>query len=81
MKLIKDVPLFANLTDNQLNLIQSTLQTETFDDGEYIIKKGEKGNKLYIIKSGEAICDSGKPEKASRISSQYSVIIVMKIEI
>ena len=46
------IVLFRNLSDDKLELIESSLKLEKFDNGRKIITQGEIGDKFYIIKSG-----------------------------
>ena len=46
------IVLFRNLSEDKLELIESSLKLEKFDNGRKIITQGEIGDKFYIIKSG-----------------------------
>lgn len=62
VSLLKEIPLLKNLTEEQLIQMVSMLQVDVFNDNQYIIKKGERGTKFYIIKSGVAICYGGEKD-------------------
>ena len=51
-KLLKRVPLFANLGEEELNRIAENLRTERVPTGEAIIRQGDPGDKFYIIDKG-----------------------------
>ncbi|KAF0699346.1 Aste57867_10062 [Aphanomyces stellatus] len=64
-KFLRNVPLLQELTDNQMSQLANVVQMVAFKQGERIITKGEKGNVLYIIKSGTVVCsDAGDASKA-----------------
>ncbi|OQS05517.1 cAMP-dependent protein kinase catalytic subunit [Thraustotheca clavata] len=59
-KFLRNVPLLQELTDNQMSQLANVVQLVHFKKGERIITKGEKGNVLYIVKSGTVVCsDAG----------------------
>ncbi|KAL7686618.1 putative cGMP-dependent kinase, protein kinase-like domain superfamily, rmlC-like jelly roll [Plasmopara halstedii] len=53
---LRNVALLQALTETQLSQLAEAAQFVKFAKGERIIKKGERGNVLYIIKSGVVIC-------------------------
>ena len=53
---LKSVEVLKDLTNDHLRKLATAVQTETYTPGQVIIKKGEIGDKFYIIKSGEVIC-------------------------
>ncbi|ETV90376.1 AGC/PKA protein kinase [Aphanomyces invadans] len=59
-KFLRNVPLLHELTDSQMSQLANVVQMLHFKQGERIITKGEKGNVLYIIKTGTVVCsDAG----------------------
>lgn len=54
LELLKGVRLFKSLSSQKMNLIANKVKLENFKNGEKIIKEGEDGSKLYIIKQGKA---------------------------
>eukprot|EP01071_Lankesteria_metandrocarpae_P003243 Lankesteria_metandrocarpae@DN2841_c0_g1_i1.p1 len=48
------VKIFELLTEAQKNIITNAFVVETFADNQNIVKEGEKGDVLYIIKQGRA---------------------------
>ena len=51
--LIKEVPLLRTLPKAQLVTIQSSIEFEEFAAGRYVFRKGEMGDKFFIITEGE----------------------------
>ena len=49
---IENITFFKILSEEKIEFILNNLQEEKFDNGKKIIIQGEKGDKLYIIKSG-----------------------------
>ncbi len=49
---LKESDLFYNLTDNQLELVESLCQERTFAAGETIIEENSHDNELYLIING-----------------------------
>jgi len=50
--LLKQVPLFLNLDQEQIQIIADTSQRLQFAKGQTIIKQGESDNRLFIIADG-----------------------------
>ena len=46
------ITLFKNLSEDKIELLQSKLTIEKFENGRKIITQGEQGDKFYIIKTG-----------------------------
>ncbi|GAB9477453.1 hypothetical protein Gpo141_00014529, partial [Globisporangium polare] len=68
---LKKVELLKQLTDSQLSQLAEAAQIVTFTKGERIIKKGERGNVLYIIKTGTVVCSDvgdGRGMESVRLS-------------
>ncbi|OGW49989.1 MAG: hypothetical protein A2Z50_02175 [Nitrospirae bacterium RBG_19FT_COMBO_42_15] len=51
--LIKKIPLFSSLTDDDIDKTAECLKEEVFDKGEYIFMEGDTAEWLCIVKSGE----------------------------
>ena len=51
--LLRNVPLFAGLSDQELEALASSLGRRTFAKGMVIFHKGGLGRSLYIIESGQ----------------------------
>jgi len=53
INLLKSVNLFSRLNDKHLKIIASILKERKFAAGDAIVKQGEEGIGLFIIKSGK----------------------------
>jgi uncharacterized membrane protein len=51
--LLCHVPLFERLNDEERSLLAAQLEEETFAAGSLLFRKGEPGNAIYIVASGE----------------------------
>lgn len=54
-RVLRAVELLRGLTDAELTEIASNMTVEDFEAGEIIMRQGEEGDKLYIIKDGEVV--------------------------
>jgi CRP-like cAMP-binding protein len=52
--LLRRVPLFVSVTDEELDNIANHLKQERFPAGEVVIREGEVGDKFYILERGKA---------------------------
>lgn len=50
---IKEIPFFRSLNTNKIEKIVSKIKVEHYNNNEVIIKEGDEGDKLYIIKHGK----------------------------
>lgn len=53
ISLVKGNNLFNDLTQKELSLLLPLMHEESYDENTSIIREGEKGEDLYIIKKGE----------------------------
>ena len=53
---VESVPILANIDDAQKSILISSLYKEIFDEGFYIVRKGDDAHCLYIVKEGEVNC-------------------------
>ena len=51
--LLKSIPLFKNLSDDDLDLITTYLRPENHPKGKYIFRKGDFGDTMYLVESGQ----------------------------
>jgi len=51
-QILKTVPLFSSLSDEQLRLLQPCLQQRSYPSNSFILRAGEETEGLYIILSG-----------------------------
>ncbi len=53
LDLLRNVPTFARLTEDQLALLAASVGSQSFEHGETIFHQGSIGSALYIVVSGE----------------------------
>ena len=51
-QLLKSVPLFSSLTDEQVRVLQPCIQQRSYPRSSFILRAGEETDALYIIVSG-----------------------------
>ena len=51
--LLKDVAIFKDLDDSELDRVAEVCHVQEFVPGEYVFREGESGNRLYLIVEGE----------------------------
>eukprot|EP01113_Clastostelium_recurvatum_P021969 TRINITY_DN260_c0_g1_i3.p1 TRINITY_DN260_c0_g1~~TRINITY_DN260_c0_g1_i3.p1 ORF type:complete len:758 (-),score=262.72 TRINITY_DN260_c0_g1_i3:110-2290(-) len=52
---LERVPLLENLLPYERSTIADALEPKSYQDGEYIIRQGEKGDAFYILEKGRVI--------------------------
>ena len=52
LRVLRSVPMLKHLTQEEMNTLIDALQRETYDEGSFIIKQGQRGNTFYIIREG-----------------------------
>ena len=67
MALLKNVPLFAKL-NAKFGQIADVMQYKTFDKGARVIKQGEAGDFLYMIKSGSVVITKESVRTSSELA-------------
>ena len=53
-QILRTVPLFSSLSDEQLRILQPCLQQRSYPRNSFIMRAGEETDALYIILSGRA---------------------------
>ncbi len=51
--LLKNVAIFKDLDDGELERVAEVCREMSFEGGDYVFREGEAGNRLYLILSGE----------------------------
>ena len=51
--ILKNIPLFKNLDDEDLELIATRLHRESHPKGTIIFKEGDEGDTIYLVESGQ----------------------------
>jgi HEAT repeat protein len=71
---LKRVPLFANLTLDQLEAVHQLAQEMTFLEGEVVVREGDPGNELYVLLEGvvDVVLGWGTPD-ASKLGEIRAV--------
>lgn len=72
MKLLRDISIFKQLRIKELITLCKTIENKTFQAGDLIIREGDIGDFMYIIKQGEV--------KVFINDSQNNEIILAKLE-
>ena len=52
-ELLKNVPIFKDLDQAEIDAVAEVCKEEKFESGAYIFRESEAGNRLYIIVTGE----------------------------
>ena len=52
LELLRPIPLFTSLSQEELEKIAELCETRSWESGEYIFHEGEPGNRLFIIVEG-----------------------------
>jgi cGMP-dependent protein kinase 1 len=55
-RFLDSIQIFKNLTDKQKELIMAAMTLQQWSTGEKIVKEGDTGDSLYIIKDGIVSC-------------------------
>eukprot|EP00438_Fugacium_kawagutii_P020541 Skav202305 [mRNA] locus=scaffold60:78941:85859:+ [translate_table: standard] len=72
-KFLNSCDIFATLTQDQICSLAEVLEEEEFDDDEAIVEQGEKDDKMFILRNGQAVaCIAG--EKGEIEVKQYSIL-------
>jgi CRP-like cAMP-binding protein len=54
VEILRRVPLFADLADDELEQISLLFKERHFSEGETVVKEGSDGAAFFVIESGEA---------------------------
>ncbi len=52
-EILKAIPLFKNLSDDDLELIASRLHREHYPKGTIVFEEGDTGDSMYLVESGQ----------------------------
>ncbi|KAK9812821.1 hypothetical protein WJX72_004332 [[Myrmecia] bisecta] len=53
LRFVRKLPLLKGLSDNVLIMVAARMAEEVYQDGQALIKYGERGDKLYLIRYGK----------------------------
>lgn len=71
LKILAAIPIFANMTDDQLNQINRIAQDKTYQRGEAIFWEGEPGNGFYVVAQGKVKIYKSSAEGKEQILHFY----------
>ena len=54
---LRPLPVFSPLTDEQIAVLSHRAKLHQFTQGEYIVRQGDSGDSLFVIKSGRVRVD------------------------
>jgi CRP/FNR family transcriptional regulator len=60
--LLKQIPLFANMTDDQLQSLAGAMGRRSYDRGQVILRQGDEGHSLFVVISGRVRIYTLSPE-------------------
>lgn len=72
MHVLKSIPLFKELTNEQHEKIYDVMKIEEFEEGKLIVKQGDLGRKFYIIKEGEVEVLKNENKKTLKVTKLAS---------
>lgn len=53
--ILRGIPLFKNLNDDDLELIAARLRRESHAKGAIVFKEGDEGDTMYLVESGQVV--------------------------
>ena len=51
-ELLRELPVFAALTDEELQIVATICKTKTVPSGEFVFKEGSRGDDLFVVING-----------------------------
>jgi PPM family protein phosphatase len=58
-EVLQRMPLFARLSDRELLRVMQAVEVRTYDEGQTVIREGDKGDELFIVLSGKVVVMRG----------------------
>ena len=64
-RLLRSVPIFSQLDDNELRQVGTLMHNRTYTDGESVFFEGQPGNGMYVIMRGSVriVLHHGQPDE------------------
>jgi len=62
LTLLRRCPQLSTLKMRDLQILVQEFREKTFKEGEYILRQGEKGDKFYVLRKGEAVVTKADPK-------------------
>lgn len=72
INLLKEIPIFEELNDESLKNISNIIVEKKFKKNDYLCFEGEKGNAMYIIKSGKVKIIGNSEDGRENIMSTFA---------
>ncbi len=69
---LKSVPLFSEMTLDQLLAVDGAMERESFLPGEVIVAEGDVGDKLYLLAEGAVVVRKGMPDGGQKELARLS---------
>ncbi len=70
--LLRRMPLFATMSDQELDLLATQLQSEHFRPNQIVMRQGDTGNHFYIIKHGHVEVEQRNDDGVIEIVDQLN---------
>lgn len=64
-ELLEDVPAFADLTDEQLDLMAGCALNRVFAAGDHLLREGEPANEFFAIRHGSVALETFVPQRGA----------------
>jgi serine/threonine protein phosphatase PrpC len=58
-EVLQRMPLFARLGERELLRVMQAVEVRSYDDGQLVIREGDKGDELFIVLSGKVAISRG----------------------
>eukprot|EP00624_Nannochloropsis_granulata_P002567 evm.model.NODE_2292_length_18822_cov_22.697163.4 len=63
IEFLRRVPLLKHLANEQVSKLAGALTSQTYADGDTIIRQGERGNAFFLVKDGTVKCTQYKQDR------------------
>ncbi len=78
LEVLRRVPLFADLDDDELGEIAALFQEQDFDSGTTIVEEGSGGRGFYVIEAGQAqVIVQGQAESMLQAGDYFGEIALI----
>ena len=77
-QVLKNVPLFAELDDRELEQIAATMRERRFSAGDTVTQEGAGGAGFFVVEQGEAdVSVEGRPRGSIRAGDYFGEIALL----